>query len=49
MSDASRALAINPDCSRALICKGEALYNLGEFEAGLIQFERGWRARPAAR
>ena len=31
--------------SRALISKAIALYNMGEFEASLIQFERGWRVR----
>ena len=30
---------------RALACKAIALYNMGEFEKSLIQFERGWRWR----
>ena len=28
-----------------MISKAVALYNMGEFEASLIQFERGWRVR----
>ena len=28
-----------------MISKAIALYNMGEFEASLIQFERGWRVR----
>ena len=29
-------------------CKGEALYNMGEFEQALVQFERGYRVRQDA-
>ena len=32
-----------------MISKAVALYNMGEFEASLIQFERGWRVRQGPR
>ena len=46
MKDATTALRIKPDSSRAIIARGEALYSMGEFEQGLLEFQRGWRARP---
>ena len=45
MKDATTALKINPHSTKALISRGEALYNMGQFEKGLLQFERGWRVR----
>lgn len=45
MKDATKALKINPDSTKAIIAQGEALYSMGEFEKGLIQFQRGWRTR----
>ena len=45
LEDAAKAMELNPDNTRALISKAIALYNMGEFEASLIQFERGWRVR----
>ena len=45
MNDATKALKINPDNTKAIIARGEALYSMGEFEKGLVQFERGWRSR----
>ena len=34
-----------------MVAKAEALYNMGEFEQALVQFERSWRVRqdPAIR
>ena len=46
MTDATKALRIKPESSRAIIARGEALYTMGEFEKGLLQFQRGWRMRP---
>ena len=43
--DAEKALYINNSSTRAIIAKAEALYNLGQFEKALVQFERGWRVR----
>ena len=43
--DAEKALNINNCSTRAIIAKAEALYNLGQFEKALVQFERGWRVR----
>ena len=34
-SDADRALAVDPWSVKALVCKAEALYNLGSFEHSL--------------
>ena len=45
MKDAEKALSINKYNTKAIIAKGEALYNLGHFEKALVQFERGWRMR----
>ena len=39
--DANQALAINPVSSKAIVARGEALYSMGEFEKGLVQFQRG--------
>ena len=46
MKDASKALHIKPESTKAIIARGEALYSMGEFEQGLLQFQRGWRTRP---
>ena len=45
MADATRALKMNPHCTKAVISRGEALYSMGQFEKGLVQFERGSRVR----
>ena len=45
MEDADKALNMNKHSPKAIIAKGEALYNLGQFEKALVQFERGWRVR----
>ena len=49
--DAEEALKYNKNSTKATTCKGEALYNMGEFEQALVQFERGYRVRqdPALR
>ena len=41
----SSATKINKHSTKAIIAKAEALYNLGQFEKALVQFERGWRFR----
>ena len=43
--DAEKALRINKKNTKAIVEKGEALYNLGHFERALVQFERGKRIR----
>ena len=45
MTDATTALKMNPHCTKAVISRGEALYSMGQFEKGLVQFERGSRVR----
>ena len=45
IKDADTALDINKHSTKAIVAKGEALYNVGEFEKALVQFERGWRVR----
>ena len=44
----SSGVSFYPFNYRALACKAIALYNMGEFEKSLIQFERGWRWRPGS-
>jgi len=46
--DAEEALRYNKTSTKATTCKGEALYNMGEFEQALVQFERGYRVRQDA-
>ena len=43
--DAEEALRYNKNSTKAITCKGEALYMMGEFEQALVQFERGFRVR----
>ena len=43
--DAEEALKYNKNSTKAVTCKGEALYMMGEFEQALVQFERGYRVR----
>ena len=43
--DANQALAINPVSSKAIVARGEALYSMGEFEKGLVQFQKGLKIR----
>ena len=43
--DANKALEFNPYSTKAILAKGEALYNMGLFENALMQFQRGWKFR----
>ena len=45
MADADKALKLNKQSTKAILAKAEALYNMGQFENALVQFERGWRVR----
>ena len=45
IKDAEKALQFNSHSTQALIAKAEALYNMGQFEKALVQFNRGWRVR----
>ena len=45
MEDADKALKLNKQNPKAILAKAEALYNMGQFENALVQFERGWRVR----
>ena len=45
MEAADKALRLNKHNPKAILAKAEALYNLGQFENALVQFERGWRVR----
>lgn len=49
MQDAESALEGNLkdiDKSRAIFCKAEALYHLGDFEMSLVYYHRGMKIRP---
>ena len=45
IEDADYALHLNPESFKAIIAHGNALYGMGEFEKGLVVFQRGWRRR----
>ena len=45
IEDACKALTMNPRNFKAIIQYGDALYGLGEFEKGLLVFQRGWKKR----
>merc|ERR1719266_1573653 len=45
MDDADRALDCNQLNTKAMIARAEALFNMGEFEKALVQYERGLRLR----
>ena len=45
MEDANKALRLNKQNPKAIMAKADALYNMGQFENALVQFERGWRVR----
>ncbi|XP_067214113.1 outer dynein arm-docking complex subunit 4 isoform X2 [Linepithema humile] len=49
LDDAEMALQVNPKDSsnaKAIYCKAEALYHLGDFEMSLVYYYRGMRIRP---
>ncbi|XP_025263746.1 tetratricopeptide repeat protein 25 isoform X2 [Camponotus floridanus] len=48
LDDAEAALRLNPKDSnaKAVYCKAEALYHLGDFEMSLMYYYRGMRIRP---
>lgn len=49
LDDAEAALRLNPKDSnkaKAVYCKAEALYYLGDFEMSLVYYYRGMRIRP---
>lgn len=49
LDDAEKVLQINPKDSnnaKAIYCKAEALYHLGDFEMSLVYYYRGIRIRP---
>ncbi|XP_014467570.1 PREDICTED: tetratricopeptide repeat protein 25 [Dinoponera quadriceps] len=49
LDDAEAALRLNPKDSsnaKAVYCKAEALYHLGDFEMSLVYYYRGMRIRP---
>jgi len=49
LDDAEAALQLNPkdsSKSKAVYCKAEALYHLGDFEMSLVYYYRGMRIRP---
>ncbi|XP_011638944.1 tetratricopeptide repeat protein 25 isoform X1 [Pogonomyrmex barbatus] len=49
LDDAEAALQLNPKDSsnyKAVYCKAEALYHLGDFEMSLVYYYRGMRIRP---
>lgn len=49
LDDAEAALQLNPKDSnnaKAVYCKAEALYHLGDFEMSLVYYYRGIRIRP---
>ncbi|XP_018044764.1 PREDICTED: tetratricopeptide repeat protein 25 isoform X1 [Atta colombica] len=49
LNDAEAALRLNPkdsSKSKAVYCKAEALYHLGDFEMSLVYYYRGMRIRP---
>lgn len=49
LDDAEAALRLNPkdsSKSKAVYCKAEALYHLGDFEMSLVYYYRGMRIRP---
>ncbi|XP_032671773.1 tetratricopeptide repeat protein 25 isoform X2 [Odontomachus brunneus] len=49
LDDAEAALRLNPkdsSNSKAVYCKAEALYHLGDFEMSLVYYYRGMRIRP---
>ena len=45
IGDALKALEMNPNSSKAIIAHGDALYSMGEFEKGLVRFQKGWKTR----
>jgi tetratricopeptide (TPR) repeat protein len=45
IKDTEKALVFNPESVQAIVAKGEALYNMGQFEKALVQFHKGWRVR----
>ncbi|TPX52671.1 hypothetical protein SeMB42_g01243 [Synchytrium endobioticum] len=46
LEDADSALSTDPHFIKALYCKAEALYDMGEFELSLVQYHRGHRLKP---
>ncbi|XP_072742701.1 uncharacterized protein [Anoplolepis gracilipes] len=49
LDDAEAALRLNPEDSniaKAIYCKAEALYHLGDFEMSLMYYYRGMKMRP---
>ncbi|XP_020289654.1 tetratricopeptide repeat protein 25, partial [Pseudomyrmex gracilis] len=49
LNDAEAALQLNPKDSnnaKAVYCKAEALYHLGDYEMSLVYYYRGMRIRP---
>ena len=45
IEDVHYALRVNPESFKAVIAYGNALYGLGQFEKGLVVFQRGWVRR----
>lgn len=49
LQDAERALQYkmkNANMAKAMYCKAEALYHLGDFEISLVYYYRGMKIRP---